>query len=69
MVKLKTGDFRTQTRNRKLPAPTQRADVLAEHAALIIREECDGRWFRLLGIGVSDIGPASEADPPDLFDI
>ena len=69
VVKLKTGDFQTLTRNRKLAAPTQRADVLAEHAALILRDECDGRWFRLLGIGVSDVGPADGADPPDLFDL
>ncbi len=69
VVKLKTADFRTHTRNRKLPAPTQRADVLQQHANQILREECDGRWFRLIGIGVADVGPAEGADPPDLFDL
>ncbi len=68
VVKLKTGDFQTLTRNRRLPVATQRADVLARHATQIIEQECDGRWFRLLGVGVSDVGPADEADPPDLFD-
>ncbi|MEM9360206.1 MAG: DNA polymerase IV, partial [Pseudomonadota bacterium] len=68
VVKLKTGDFQTLTRNRRLPVATQRADVLARHAAQIIQQECDGRWFRLLGIGVSDVGPADAADPPDLFE-
>ena len=68
VVKLKTGDFQTLTRNRRLPVATQRADVLARHACQIIEQECDGRWFRLLGVGVSDVGPADEADPPDLFD-
>ncbi|MEM7748956.1 MAG: DNA polymerase IV [Pseudomonadota bacterium] len=68
VVKLKTGDFQTLTRNRRLPVATQRADVLARHATQIIQQECDGRWFRLLGIGVSDVGPADEADPPDLFE-
>ena len=68
VVKLKTGDFQTLTRNRRLPVATQRADVLSRHARQIIEQECDGRWFRLLGVGVSDVGPADEADPPDLFD-
>ena len=68
VVKLKTGDFQTLTRNRRLPVSTQRAEVLARHAAQIIQQECDGRWFRLLGVGVSDVGPSDEADPPDLFD-
>jgi DNA polymerase-4 len=68
VVKLRTADFRTYTRNRKLPAPTQKAAVLREHAAQIVRAACDGRWFRLIGIGVSDVGPADGADPPDLFD-
>ncbi|MGI9424913.1 MAG: DNA polymerase IV, partial [Hyphomicrobiaceae bacterium] len=69
VLKMKTQDFRSLTRNRKLATPTQKADVLARHAAQLIRDECDGRWFRLIGIGVSDVGPADDADPPDLFDI
>ena len=69
VLKMKTQDFRSLTRNRKLATPTQKSDVLARHAAQLIRDECDGRWFRLIGIGVSDVGPADDADPPDLFDI
>ncbi len=69
VVKFKTSDFRTQTRNRRLAAPTQRADVLRRHTAQIIADECDGRWFRLIGVGVTDICPAEAADPPDLFDV
>ena len=69
VLKLKTGDFRTQTRNRRLSAPTQRADVLKRHVAQLINDECDGRWFRLIGVGVSDVGPEDAADPPDLFDM
>ena len=68
VLKLKTDNFKSQTRNRRLSAPTQRADVLIRHSAQIVNEECDGRWFRLIGVGVSDIVPAEEADPPDLFD-
>ncbi len=68
VLKLKTGDFRTQTRNRRLAAPTQRAEVLKRHVAQLVNDECDGRWFRLIGVGVSDVGPEDAADPPDLFD-
>jgi DNA polymerase-4 len=33
----------------------------------LIAREANGRAFRLIGIGVSDLCPASLADPPDLF--
>jgi DNA polymerase-4 len=68
VLKLKTADFRTITRNRRIAAPTQRAEILADIATHLIRAEADGHFFRLIGIGVSDIAPAEEADPPDLFD-
>ena len=67
VVKLKTADFRIVTRNRQLAHPTQRADVLFEAAAPLIKREADGRSFRLLGIGVDQLLPATIADPPDLF--
>jgi DNA polymerase IV len=68
VLKLKTADFKTITRNRRAAAPTQKAEVLATLASHLIQTEADGRYFRLIGIGVSDIAPAAEADPPDLFD-
>jgi DNA polymerase-4 len=67
VLKLKTSDFRILTRNRRLSHPTQRATVLMENAASLIEKEADGRTFRLIGVGVSELGPASEADPADLF--
>jgi DNA polymerase-4 len=69
VLKLKTSDFRLLTRNRRLPHPTQRAAVLLQCAASLIEKEADGRTFRLLGVGVSQLGPAAEADPADLFAI
>ena len=68
VLKLKTSDFRLLTRNRRLGHPTQRAEVLLENAAALIDKEADGRTFRLIGVGVAGLGPASEADPADLFD-
>jgi DNA polymerase IV len=67
VLKLKTSDFRILTRNRRLAHPTQRATVLLENATSLIEKEADGRTFRLIGVGISELGPASEADPADLF--
>jgi DNA polymerase-4 len=68
-VKLKTADFRLLTRSRRLAHPTQRADVIFESAAGLIDREADGRRFRLIGIGVSELCGATAADPNDLFTI
>jgi len=67
VLKLKTSDFRILTRNRRLAHPTQRAPVLLETAAALIEKEADGRTFRLLGVGVSQLALAEAADPADLF--
>ena len=67
VLKLKTSDFQILTRNRRLPSPTQRAEVIYEHARLALRGEADGRAFRLIGVGLADLGPPEQADPPDLF--
>ena len=33
----------------------------------LIEREADGRQFRLIGIGVDQLVPAADGDPPDLF--
>ena len=67
VLKLKTHDFKTLTRNRQLAHPTQKAAALNEQVADLIDRTADGRLFRLIGVGVSDLRAAVEADPPDLF--
>ena len=67
VLKLKTSDFRLLTRSRRLEHPTQRAKALADVARLLIVKHVNGQRFRLIGVGVDDLRPASEADPPDLF--
>lgn len=67
VLKLKTGDFKLLTRNHRLPAATARADQMLRAVAPLLEREADGRAFRLIGIGVSDLCAATEADPPDLF--
>lgn len=68
-VKLKTTDFRLLTRHVRLPAPTQRAEVLLRAAEPLVRGEADGRPFRLVGIGADPLVPGERADPPDLFSL
>lgn len=69
VIKLKTGDFRLITRHQRLTHPTQRADVMLEAASALIRQQADGRLFRLVGVGGADLVPADAADPPGLFDL
>lgn len=67
-LKLKTADFRTITRARHLHDPTQLADRIYAAGESLLENETDGRRFRLIGVGVSDLGPADQADPLDLVD-
>jgi len=68
VLKLKTKDFRSRTRNRQLADPTQLADRIFQTGLDLLRREVDGTYFRLLGIGVSDLSDPTRADPPDLVD-
>jgi DNA polymerase IV len=67
VLKLKTHDFKTLTRNTQLKTATQRADLIAIAGEALLRKAADGTAYRLIGIGVSDIVGADAADPPDLF--
>ncbi|MEP6357279.1 MAG: DNA polymerase IV [Hyphomicrobiales bacterium] len=69
VLKLKTADFKTRTRNRKIHDPTQLADRIFRTGLDLLKRETDGTKFRLLGIGVSDLYPAEAADPDDLIDL
>lgn len=67
VLKLKTADFRTLSRQNRLPYPTQQGVIIFEHGLRLLRREADGRAFRLIGIGVDHLMPSEAADPPDLF--
>ena len=34
----------------------------------LLAAETDGTYYRLLGIGLSNLEPAADCDPPDLLD-
>ena len=67
-VKLKTADFKIRTRARSLESPTQLAQRIFTAARGLLEHETDGTRYRLLGVGVSAIVQADEADPADLVD-
>jgi DNA polymerase IV len=68
VLKLKTADFRLRTRSASLSDPTQLADRIFRTALPALKREADGTRFRLLGVGLSNLVPASEADPASLID-
>jgi DNA polymerase-4 len=67
VLKLKSADFRNLTRRHRLEAPSQLAEVLYQVALPMLVREADGRRFRLIGVGGTDLTGAGEADPADLL--
>jgi DNA polymerase-4 len=67
-LKLKTADFRIRTRARSLESATQLAGRIFAASRGLLERETDGTKFRLLGVGVSAITTADEADPADFVD-
>jgi DNA polymerase-4 len=68
VLKMKTTDFKSRTRNRSIADPTQLADRIFRHGLEMMEREIDGTRFRLIGIGVSSLRPDDSADPADLVD-
>ncbi|WP_430475143.1 DNA polymerase IV [Thalassospira lucentensis] len=67
VLKLKSSDFKTRTRNMRLTYPTLREDVILDAALTLLKKEIDGTKYRLLGVGLTDLFAADQADPVDLF--
>lgn len=68
-LKLKTADFKTVTRSRKLPGPTRMADDIYAAAEALLVGEADGRKvYRLIGVGAERLMSGDHADRPDLAD-
>ena len=67
-LKLKTADFRILTRARSLESPTQLADKIFAVGRDLLAREINGTAYRLLGVGVSALADAADADPADLID-
>lgn len=65
VLKLKTDGFRILTRQRPSEPPTQLAERLYQIAEPMLMAELDGKKFRLIGLGASDLKPADDADDQD----
>ncbi len=52
---------------RDIKDATGRTETILRAGRVLLDRLADGRAFRLIGIGVTDLCPAAEADPPDLF--
>jgi DNA polymerase IV len=64
-LKLRTPDFRIHTRQRPAPAPTMTAKTLFAISRALLSLDAQGRRFRLIGVGLTDLTPHAAAD--DLF--
>jgi len=67
-LKLRRADFRIVTRRRTLTEPTLLAHRLFEIGRALLATETAGVAYRLIGIGLSDLTDAREADKGDLMD-
>ncbi|MBI1170899.1 DNA polymerase IV [bacterium] len=68
-LKLKRGDFQLVTRRHALSDPTQLTDRIYRAARDLFAHAGAKGPFRLIGVGISDLAPESEADlSPDLLD-
>jgi len=69
VLKLKKSDHGLITRRQALREPTQIADRIFREAQGLFRAVPRGQSYRLLGVGISDLVPAAEADlSGDLLD-
>ncbi len=67
-LKLKTADFRILTRAHSLESPTQLAGKIFAASRELLAREINGTSYRLLGVGISALADAADADPADLID-
>lgn len=67
-LKLKTADFRTRTRAQTLDRPTQLSARIFAAGRELLQREADGTKFRLIGIGLSALCDAKDADEADLLE-
>ncbi len=61
-LKLRTTDFKIQTRRRTIPIPTQTAKTLFAVGRELLAKEATGRPFRLIGIGLADLVEAGTGE-------
>ncbi|MBI3673517.1 MAG: DNA polymerase IV [Rhizobiales bacterium] len=68
VLKLKTRDFRSRTRNVSLAEPTLLAARIFEAATPLLRREATGTQFRLIGVGIGNLEAASPEREAETLD-
>ena len=68
-LKLKTGNFKQISKRQSLHHPTQLADTIYRTARSLFDQAGPKGPYRLIGVGISELGPAGDADRTgDLLD-
>jgi len=67
-LKLKRADFRTLTRQHRLPRATNLADEIYQHGEAMLESLLPEGPFRLIGIGLSDLAETPGPAPAELFE-
>ncbi len=69
VLKLKTADFKTRTRNVSLADPTLLANRIYDAAVPLLQREATGTSFRLIGVGISGLVAAKPEDETETLDV
>ncbi|MFT3986434.1 DNA polymerase IV [Aestuariivirga sp.] len=68
VLKLKTADFKSRTRNVSLEEPTLMARRIFDAAAPMLKREATGTLFRLIGVGISGLRDAQPSQETGTLD-
>jgi DNA polymerase-4 len=68
VLKLKTADFKTRTRHVTLADPTLLAYRIYDAALPLLHREATGTAFRLIGVGITGLAPATAAEEAETLD-
>ncbi|WP_373504943.1 DNA polymerase IV [Aestuariivirga sp.] len=68
VLKLKTADFKLRTRNSSLSDPTLLANRIYDAAIPMLQREATGTAFRLIGVGITGLTPASPEQETETLD-
>ena len=68
VLKLKTAGFKTRTRNAALDDPTLLANRIFDAARPLLRREATGTAFRLIGVGITGLVPATPGQEAETLD-
>ena len=67
VVKIRKSDFKTITRQKKIPIPTDRDDVIYRVAKALFLENFDGGMIRLIGVSARGLRKKSDIENDSIF--